>query len=252
MDKLITASELESVYQRKEAPTLPEVPGEFQIFLPLIEVYLGNDSTGHDVLHMRRVLQMGLFIHEKEGAGDRFIIGAACLLHDLMRPWEKQQKADGVPNHEIRSHFSQEAIEKIRNELQQLPAMEHSAIEPILKIIEHHENHEFPEDQDWIERQIVQDADMLDAIGALGIARALMFGGSYGDALVELGEKLTIGGFKEDPSKKGGSVVNHIYEKLLTLVEKMHTETAREMGKIRTARMLAITYFMFEELIGNP
>ncbi|MBT8311904.1 MAG: HD domain-containing protein [Flavobacteriaceae bacterium] len=99
--------------------------------------------------------------------------------------------------------------------------------------------------------QIVQDADRLDAMGAIGIARAFNYGGFRNRPLYdpEIKPETTLD--KEQYKKSKGPTINHFYEKLLTLKDKMNTETGKKMAAERHAYMLAFLDQFYKEWEGK-
>lgn len=177
---------------------------------------LGADAGGHDPGHALRVYGNALRIREAEGEGDEEIIALAALLHDaddhkLFRTENDENarrflSANGVPPK--RADRICEAIDGVsfsRNRGRR-PAS--------------------------IEGRIVQDADRLDAIGAVGIARAFAFGGARG--------------------RRMSDSVRHFHEKLLLLKDEMNTQTGRAMAEARHAFMLAYLEELAREWGEDP
>lgn len=180
---------------------------------------LGGDATGHDWYHIERVRRNALKICREENAGNSFIIEMAALLHDI--PDEKLNET------------TEKGVEKLESFLATLDLSDEEKIH-IKNIIftisfKGGVNSELETD----EAKIVQDADRLDAIGAIGIARAFAFGGKKGQPLYDpdlaVRETMTIHEYRKGKS----SSVNHFYEKLLKLKEKMNTNTASRMAEER-------------------
>lgn len=215
-----------------------------QIFIPVadkVRSVLEAESSGHDYYHAERVLNNALYIQEKEGSGDRYIIGVSALIHDVCRPWEKETG---------KSHFGDEALERIRQMLIEINEKAET-ITSVLEVVRLHDVYDWDNPQEKsIDLQIVQDADNLDAIGALGIARTFAFGGAHGLNMYIPGENHDFDKeFVEDPNHRT-STIAHFYEKLLRLRENMNTDTGKKLGEIRHGRMTKFLDDFFEEWNG--
>ena len=98
-----------------------------------------------------------------------------------------------------------------------------------------------------LEGQIVQDADRLDAIGAIGIARAFAYGGAKGRLIYDPEEKPCAHHTAESYLRSQGTSINHFYEKLLLLKDRMHTATGRELAEARHCFMESFLHQFFAE-----
>ncbi|MBJ8027303.1 HD domain-containing protein [Bacillus cereus group sp. N21] len=179
---------------------------------------LETDASGHDWYHIERVHKLAISLSEKEG-GDRFVIEMAALLHDV---------ADEKLNE------SEEAgMKKVSDWLEGLNVTEEEN-EHILHIIM---NMSYKGGHggkvSTLEGKIVQDADRLDALGAIGIARTFAYGGAKGrlmyDPNIPPREEMT----KEEYRKNDDPSLNHFYEKLLKLKDLMNTDAAKREAEIR-------------------
>ena len=190
----------------------------------IVKTFLEQDSSGHDYSHVERVFNSAMHIQKSEG-GDPEVIGVAALMHDLCRPWEKKT---GNP------HFGEEALKIIAEQLERVDLNQGSLIQ-ILDIISKHDIYDWTEkDEDKsIELQIVQDADNLDAIGAVGVGRAFMFGGAHGRPMYISGENLDFSEDYVDDINNLTSTIAHFYEKLLKLGKNMNTVTGRKLAQDR-------------------
>jgi uncharacterized protein len=180
---------------------------------------MGADSTGHDWFHVDRVRKNALYIANMEGTGDLFIIEMSALLHDIPDEKLNNSAAEG-------QRILLDYIESIK-----IPAdIARNIVEVINSISFRGGNFQtLPS----IEAKIVQDADRLDAIGAIGIARAFAFGGKKGQPIfhpeIKIREKMTIAEYRNGKS----SSVHHFYEKLLLLKDRLNTNTAIRIAEER-------------------
>ena len=185
------------------------------------EIFEG-DGSGHDLDHTLRVYRMAMRIAEKEGA-DRLTVGLAALLHDVddrkLSPetYEGKDRAVGF----LRSHGADEQMI--------------AGIVGIISQISFSAGNGRP---DTLEGCCVQDADRLDAIGAIGIGRAFAFGGSRGRRMHDPeGVDLT-------------TTVQHFYDKLLLLKDRMNTETGKKLAEERDAFMRTFLEQFYDEWDG--
>ncbi|GGH77009.1 uncharacterized protein JOD43_001257 [Pullulanibacillus pueri] len=194
------------------------------------------DSSGHDWWHVWRVAELAKRIAEQEGA-DIFICELAALLHDIAD--EKLNKSEA------------EGLEKVNDWLEnQKIAKEH--IEHILTIIQ---SMSFKgggrPPMKTLEGKIVQDADRLDAIGAIGIARTFAYSGAKGQPIynpeILPREHLTHESYRKEQS----TAINHFYEKLLKLKASMNTPFARELAERRHNLMDSYLKAFFLEWQGK-
>ena len=102
-----------------------------------------------------------------------------------------------------------------------------------------------------IEGKVVQDADRLDAIGAIGIGRTFSYGGNMGLQMHVPGKKIVMHKSKEEYFKNPTSTVNHFYEKLLLLKDRMNTKTAKKLAKARHQFMETYLERFFAEWEGK-
>ena len=170
---------------------------------------LENEGTGHDWWHIYRVTELSKTIAEKEEA-DLFVCQMAALLHDLAD--------DKVVGSE------EEGLKRIKYWLEEHLA-DSEKIETILHIISsisYKGGH--GEKLDLLEAKVVQDADRLDAIGAIGIARCFTYAGSKGDIIYDPNLNVRDSMTKEEYRHGESTAINHFYEKLLKLKDLMNTD----------------------------
>src|SRR5690625_1865602 len=197
---------------------------------------IGDDVTGHDWRHALRVEANAKKISSTELATEDIeIIRASCWLHDTI---------DAKISDEKRA-----SIQDVEQVLRENGATERQT-EEILYIIQ---NLSYSKNIDQKQKlnqngQIVQDADRLDALGAIGTARAFYYGGSkkhliYDDTRPRKAEDIT-----EENYREQYSVVNHFFEKLLILKDCMNTKKGREMAEHRTEFMKQFLDELFDEI----
>jgi uncharacterized protein len=195
-----------------------------------IRSYFENEGSGHDWWHIHRVRNMALILAKNEG-GNRFVIEMAALLHDL-DDWKLNSGTES----------------KTVNWLKTLDLGEIKA-KKILEIIEQVsfkgagvENKALT-----IESKIVQDADRLDAIGAIGIARTFAYGGHKSRPIYHPDIKPVMHSDFESYKNSAAPTINHFYEKLLLLKNALNTTTAIEIAKNRHIFMeMFLTQFFAE------
>ena len=193
--------------------------------IELVKEKLEGTESGHDWFHIERVWKLSLKIQEKEG-GDKLIIELAALLHDIADP---------------KFHNGDETIaSKIVKEFLTEQKVDSETIEKVIFIIE---NMSFKNRNDApkelpLELKIVQDADRIDAIGAIGIARTFNFGGYKNNLMYHPDIEPRLNQTKEEYKKSNGTTINHFYEKLLLLKNLLNTDTAKEIGEERHQFML--------------
>jgi uncharacterized protein len=187
----------------------------------LVKNYFIEESTGHDWWHSHRVRQMGLHIAKEEKA-DLFIVEASALLHDV----GDYKFPDG--DEEIGGKI----IEKWLMEID----IDQKDIDRILNIVVNLSYMKSLKNNDQpftIEAKVLNDADRLDAIGAIGIARAFAFGGFFKREIhnpeIAPEESMT----REEYKNKKSTSINHFYEKLLRLKDSMLTKSGNKIAQSR-------------------
>jgi uncharacterized protein len=181
---------------------------------------LENAEAGHDWFHIERVYKNALLIAQDEVC-DIQIVKLGALLHDIAD--SKFNDGDETVGPKVARAFleSQKASEEI--------------IVDVVNIIENisFKGGNFEKKFNSIELEIVQDADRLDAIGAIGIARTFNYGGFKNRQLYnpEIDPKLNMS--KEEYKKSDAPTINHFYEKLLLLKDKMNTKTGKQLAQER-------------------
>jgi uncharacterized protein len=178
---------------------------------------LKNAEAGHDWFHIERVWKNTLKISAVESC-DQFVVEMAALLHDIAdskfhngdEELGPQRALGFLDNFSIETEIKNHIVNIIRN----------------ISFKGGHKHSDF----NSIELQIVQDADRLDAIGAIGIARAFNYGGFKNRALYDPEIKPDLNLTKEAYKNSSAPTINHFYEKLLLLKDLMNTESGKKLA----------------------
>lgn len=179
---------------------------------------LEHDLSGHDWWHVKRVSKMAERLAMEEGT-DVVLCRIAALLHDVADEKLNESKEAGLA--------------KVSAWLQEQPlaAKEQQHIMEIISTMSYAAGKNPP--MRSLEGQVVQDADRLDAIGAIAIARTFLYAGWKGhlihDPAMPIRESMTLEQYREEKS----TAINHFYEKLLKLKDKLNTNAAKRIGEER-------------------
>lgn|SRR5690554_419239 len=182
------------------------------------------ENTGHDWYHIDRVRKIALKIQEQE-RGDKIVIELAALLHDI-----SDHKFNGG-DFELGGRLAGKTLEKF--------GVGEDIKRQVMEIVKNvsYKGSGVEDRMNSLEGRIVQDADRIDAIGAIGIARTFAYGGSVGqmiyDPEIVPKENQSTASYVNERSH----TINHFYEKLLLLQERMHTRTGRLIAAERTQFM---------------
>lgn len=195
---------------------------------------LKGAEAGHDWYHIERVWKLSKKIAEAENCNME-VVELAALLHDIADPKfhnGDESLALKVSRQFLESqHASEDVIEKVLF---------------IIKNISFKNREEVPEDLP-IELKIVQDADRIDAIGAIGVARTFNFGGFKNNLMYDPEIKPKLNMSKEEYKKSDGTTINHFYEKLLLLKDLMNTQKGKEIAAERHDFMLQFLDQFYKE-----
>jgi uncharacterized protein len=196
---------------------------------------LAGAEGGHDWYHIERVWNTARYIREQEGSGDLLTIELAALLHDISDA--KFNGGDDEMGSRLASNFLLE--QGVDQEIQ----------EHIRDIIQHvsYKGGFSQEKISSIEFHIVQDADRLDAIGAIGIARAFNYGGFKNRPIHNPEKPLQEYQDSKAYHRSDAPTINHFYEKLLKLKDLINTSTGLKMAEERHAYMLQFLDRFFNE-----
>ena len=199
---------------------------------------LAEDSSGHDWWHTFRVHNLGKRIATEEGA-DLYVVELACLLHDIA---------------DYKLHEGDEELgPRLAGEWLYDMKVEPPIIGHVRDIIAT-SSFKGPASDDrmeTLEGRCVQDADRLDAIGAIGIARCFAFGGYQGNIIYDPDIPISLTLSENEYKKARRPQINHFYEKLLLLKDKMKTKTGREIAQARDGVMRKFLSQFFKEWKGK-
>lgn len=206
--------------------------------IAFVKKTLENVESGHDFYHIERVYKNAQLIAQTENCNLE-VVQLAALLHDIAD--SKFNNGDETVGPKTAQVFL--ATQNI----------EQATIHHVVKIIENisFKGGNFQRDFDSIELQIIQDADRLDAIGAIGIGRTFNYGGFKNNPMhiPNLDPKLNM--TKQEYKKNQGTTINHFYEKLLLLKDLMNTESGKKIAEQRHQFMLTFLEQFYAEWDGE-
>ena len=182
-----------------------------------VQKTLADAEGGHDWFHIERVWKNAMLIAREENC-DMELVQLAALLHDI---------ADSKFHGGDEEIGPRTATNWLRS--QNYPLDRIDRITSIIRAIGYKGGSNVHEDHS-IEFHIVQDADRLDAIGAIGIARTFNYGGFKNRAIYDPSIAPNLNMTKEEYKKSTAPTINHFYEKLLLLKDRMNTKTGRELA----------------------
>ncbi|WP_213521346.1 HD domain-containing protein [Nonlabens sp.] len=203
-----------------------------------VKTQLQNAEGGHDWFHIERVWKNAKLIAQDEKC-DRGIVELGALLHDIAD--SKFHDGDETVGPRVAKEFL-ESLEVPKD------VMEHVA--NIIKYISYKGGHQ-SKDFSSIELHIVQDADRLDAIGAIGIARTFNYGGFKNRAIYDPNIPADLDMTSAQYKKSTAPTINHFYEKLLLLKDLMNTETGRKVAQQRHDYMQSFLDQFYAEWNGE-
>lgn len=195
---------------------------------------LQNIESGHDWFHTQRVLKLSKIIAQSEHC-DIFIVQLGALLHDIAD--SKFHNGDEIKGVKVAENFlkSQNLSIEIINQV--LFIINHISYKGGYNQLENKS----------IELAIVQDADRLDALGAIGIARTFNYGGYKNRSIYNPDIKPNINQSKEEYKNSEAPTINHFYEKLLLLKDKMNTNKGKELAEERHDFLVLFLKQFFKE-----
>jgi len=206
--------------------------------IDFVQKTLANAEAGHDWFHIERVFKTAQTINQQEN-GNELVVAFAALLHDIADP--KFNNGD----EELGPNMAASFLTSI--------AVDPEIIAHVKLIIQNMSFKNSFDDAGFTskEMQIVQDADRLDAIGAIGIARAFTYGGFKNRVLYDPAvlpeEHLT----KESYKNTTAPTINHFYEKLLLLKDMMNTDAGKAIATERHNFMLLYLKHFYQEWEGK-
>ena len=203
--------------------------------LEFVKKYFENECSGHDYFHTLRVFKMAKQIALKENANVKIVMLAALLhdVDDIKISLETNANKDNARKFLLANNLTEEEIELICN---------------IISEVSYRGNETIP--SNTLEGRIVQDADRLDAIGAIGIARAFTYGGNHNRVMHDPNAKPNLNMNEVEYRNHVSTTINHFYEKLFNLKKLMNTDTAKELARTREEFMREYITRFYDEWDG--
>ncbi|MDC9723502.1 MAG: HD domain-containing protein [Urechidicola sp.] len=190
--------------------------------ISFVKKTLENAEGGHDWFHIERVYKNANLISKTENVND-YIVALGALLHDIA---------------DAKFYDGDETVgPKMARDFLESQHVEESIIDHVVNIINHisYKNSLNTSGEKWSspELEVVQDADRLDAIGAVGIARCFNYGGFKNRPMYDPEISPNLNMSKEEYKKSAAPTINHFYEKLLLLKDKMNTASGKKIAEQR-------------------
>ncbi|RNA63769.1 HD domain-containing protein [Chryseobacterium nematophagum] len=195
---------------------------------------LEGAEAGHDWFHIERVWKLSKKIAQYEDC-NQIVVELSALLHDIADP--KFHNGDETIALQVSREFlesqnvSEDIIEKVLFIIKNISFKNRAEVPKVIPI----------------ELKIVQDADRIDAIGAIGVARTFNFGGFKNNPMFDPEVKPNLDMSKEEYKKSKGTTINHFYEKLLLLKDMMNTEKGKKIAEERHQFMLLFLDQFYKE-----
>ena len=202
-----------------------------------------NDSSGHDITHLERTMNLALYLQKFEG-GDKIVIGISAFLHDVHRILQNETGKFVSPK---------DSLWKVK-EILSVVDLSNEQLEQILHAIEFHEVYNWNNPQNKendINTLILQDADNLDAIGAIGIGRTFTYGGAHNVPMYDNTVSLEMKNDYAEEKGNDASTIHHFYHKLFKLGENMNTQKAKELADSRIQFMKQFVEEFLDEWNGE-
>lgn len=206
--------------------------------IEFVKQQLQNAEGGHDWFHIERVYKNSLLIAKEENC-DLLVVQLGALLHDIAD--SKFYNGDeNVGPKTARTFLENQKVEE-------------NIIQNVIDIIKNisFKGGNFNKNFTSIELEIVQDADRLDAIGAIGIARTFNYGGFKNRAIYDPNVPSNLTMTKEEYKNSESPTLNHFYEKLLLLKDKMNTPTGKKLAEKRHKFMQLFLEEFYTEWNGD-
>jgi uncharacterized protein len=199
---------------------------------------LEGEGSGHDWWHIVRVWNMAKHIGANEGA-DMFIVELTALLHDIA-DWKFHDGDDavgpGVARQYLEKYYVPSKVINLTCDIILNISFKGAGVKTDVKTLE---------------GKVVQDSDRLDAIGAIGVARTFAYGGHKNRPMYNPNMKPSLHQSKEEYFKSESPTINHFYEKLLLLKDRMNTKTAKDLAEGRHRFMEEYLKRFFQEWDGK-
>lgn len=204
-----------------------------------VKSVMSNEGTGHDWWHAYRVWRIALKIAKQEKESDLLVVQLGALLHDIA-DWKFHGGSTKIGKEVARKWLEKAGADS-------------ETVEKVCDIVERisFKGAGVKDTMSSKEGRIVQDADRLDAMGAIGIARAFSYGGHIGRSIYDPRVKPKYHRSFDAYKASEPTTINHFYEKLLLLKDRMNTKEGRRLARRRDAFIRAYLKRFFEEWEGK-